>query len=141
MRRDPEGGRRIRPRLDSSSTPGTSSTPTTAEINLMIERYAGLGISGDRKIPVSDAVSQQYRVPVEITYLGHDTVKKYIDERILLIELHNKKIFEIFRKETIQLREATRGTGGAVRCPDSRENVASGHPVSHRTRTCNNCRV
>ena len=73
-----------------SSTPGSSSTPTTAEWNL-IGKFAGVGISGDRKIPVSDAVSQQHRVPDEIKSLGYTSVKLYIDERIKLIEAHNQR--------------------------------------------------
>ena len=94
-----------------------------------------MGISGDRKIPVSDAVSQQHRVPDEIK------TSVYIDERIKLIETHNQKIMEIVRLETIQLREATRGRGGVVMCPDCQEEVAWGHLLTHRTRTCTNCRV
>ena len=87
--------------------PGTSSTLTSVEITVMIERYADQGISGDRKIPVSDAVSRENRVPAEITDLGHDYVKKYIDERIKAIEHHNKQVFEDVRRETLQLREKT----------------------------------
>lgn len=56
--------RRVRLRMSSpqSPEPSTSSTPTTAEIEL-VERYSGLGITGDRKIPVSEAVSRECRVP------------------------------------------------------------------------------
>ena len=100
-----------------------------------------MGISEDRKIPVSDAVSQQHRVPDEIKTLGYTSIKLYIDKRIKLIETHNQKIMEIVRSETIQLREATRGRGGVVMCPDCQEEVAWGHILTHRTRKFTNCRV
>ena len=52
----------------------------------LIDNYAGLGISGDRKIAISDAVNADNRVPDEIKNLGHATVKLYIDARIKKIE-------------------------------------------------------
>ena len=51
-----------------------------------MEQYAGLGISGERKIPVSQAVSQEYRLRM--------VIRLYVDERIKKIEEHNKKVLE-----------------------------------------------
>ena len=122
-----------------SPVPSTSSTPTTAEIEL-VERYSGLGITGDRKIPVSEAVSRECRVPEEARELGYSVITLYVDERIKKIEAHNSKVLEDVRKQTITLREVTRGQG-VVNCPDCHEDVAWGHLLIHRTRTCTNCRV
>ena len=101
----------------------------------MVERYSGLGISGDRRIPVSEAVSHEYRVPEEVRVLGYEVITLYVDERIKKIEAHNLKVAEMVRQETITLREATRGQG-IVRCPDCEEDIPWGHLLTHRTRTC-----
>ena len=58
----------------------------------MVERYSGLGISGDRRIPVSEAVSHEYRVPEEVRVLGYEVITLYVDERIKMIEAHNMKV-------------------------------------------------
>ena len=84
-----------------SPVPSTSSTPTTA----------GLGITGDRKIPVSEAVSRECRVPEEARELGYSVITLYVDERIKKIEAHNSKVLEDVRKQTITLRGVTRGQG------------------------------
>ena len=105
-----------------------------------MEKYSGVGVSGDRKIPVSEAVSREYRVPEEIRILGYDVITLYVDERIKKIEAHNIEIQEKVREETLTLREATRGQG-VVRCPDCDEDVPWGHVMSHRIRTCANLRV
>ena len=133
-------GRRTRSRLSSPERrAGTSSTPTTAERSI-VEQYAGLGISGERKIPVSQAVSQEYRLPEEIRALGHMVIRLYVDERIKKIEEHNKKVLDQVREDTLLLREATRGQGVVI-CPECMEDVAWGHIMGHRTRTCPNSRV
>jgi len=111
--------------------------PTAAEI---VEKYSGIGICGDRKIPVSEAVSNEYRVPEEVRVMGYEVITLYVDERIRKIEAHNLNVYEMVRNETITLREATRGQG-IVRCPDCQEDVAWGHLMAHRTRTCSHLRV
>ena len=71
-------GRRTRPRLSSpprSPVPSTSSALTAAEV---VERYSGLGISGHRRIPVSEAVSHEYRVPEEVRVLGYEVITLYV---------------------------------------------------------------
>ena len=60
----------------------------------MIERFSGQEIGGTRKIPVSDAVTKDNRVPEEIKSLGHRVVKLYLDDRIRKIEEHNAAILE-----------------------------------------------
>ena len=122
-----------------SSLPSTISTPTTAEIAL-VEKYSGLGITGDKKIPVSEAVSREFRVPEEVLELGYSVITLYVDERVKKIEAHNSRVSENVRKETFTLREATRGQG-VVNCPDCHEDVAWGDLLNHRTRTCPNCRI
>ena len=57
-----------------------------------MERYSGLGITGDRKIPVSEAVSRECRVPEEVRALGYSVITLYVDERIKKIEAHNSKV-------------------------------------------------
>ena len=69
-----------------SPVPSTSSTLTTAEIEL-VERYSGLGITGDRKIPVSEAVSRECRVPKEVREIGYSVITLYVDERIKKLRL------------------------------------------------------
>ena len=76
-----------------SPRPCTSSTPTAAELAL-VDKYSGVGVSRDRKIPVSEAVSREYRVPEEIRILGYNVVNLYVDQRIKKIEVHNLEIRE-----------------------------------------------
>ena len=44
----------------------------------MVKRYSGLGISGDRRVPVSEAVSHEYRVPEEVRVLGYEVITLYV---------------------------------------------------------------
>ena len=74
----------------------------------MIERFSGQGIGGTRKIPVSDAVTKDNRVPEDIKSLGHRVVKLYLDDRIRKIEEHNAAILETVIQETYNLRNAMR---------------------------------
>ena len=106
----------------------------------IVDKYSGVCVSGDRKIPVSEAVSNVYRVPEEVRILGHAVITLYVDERIKKIEAHNLEIKERVREETLTLREATRGHG-VVRCPDCDEDVPWGNLMNHRMRTCANIRV
>ena len=103
-------------------------------------KFSSCGIGGARKIPISDAVSKENRVPDEIQNLGHEMIKKYIDARIKKIEEHNQRLFEAIQKETFSLREATRGSRVVV-CPECNEEVPWGALMHHRTRTCKHCRV
>jgi hypothetical protein len=112
---------------------------TSRETDL-VERFSGQGIGGTRKIPVSDAVSKENRVPDEIKSLGHRVVKLYLDARIRKIEEHNAVILESLIQETYDLRNATRGMG-VVSCPECEEDVPWGSLMDHRTRLCRNCRV
>lgn len=141
-------GRRKRPRAPSPEQrllrqrqrePGPSNLPTVVERTL-IDNYAGLGISGDRKIAISDAVNADNRVPDEIKNLGHAMVKMYIDARIKKIEEHNAHVLECVQQDTMDLREATRGWGLVV-CPECMEDVPWGSIMLHRTGLCKNCRV
>jgi hypothetical protein len=106
----------------------------------LVERFSGQGIGGIRKIPVSDAVNKDNRVPEEIKSLGHRVVKLYLDARIRKIEEHNAAILETVIQETYDLRNATRGMG-VVSCPECEEDVPWGSLMDHRTRLCRNCRV
>ena len=106
----------------------------------LVKRYAGVGVAGCKKIPVSDAVTTEHRVPDEIKSLGHRVVKLYIDARIKIIEEHNAAILEAVLQETIEMRNATRGMG-VVTCPECAEEVYWGALIDHRTRLCRNCRV
>ena len=112
---------------------------TSRETDL-VERFSGQGIGGTRKIPVSDAVSKENRVPDEIKSLGHRVVKLYLDARIRKIEEHNAVILESLIQETYDLRNATRGMG-VVSCPECEEDVPWGSLMDHRTTLCRNYRV
>ena len=102
--------------------------------------YSGRGIEGNRKIPVSHAANTANRVPDEIKSFGHRVIKLYLDARIKKIEEHNAKVFRLVRKETIAMREETRGMGVVV-CPECSEEVHLVSLLEHRTRLCINCRV
>ena len=67
--------------------PSSSSVPTLVERRI-VEKYLEVGIGGDRKIPLTDAVSAENRIPEEVKGLGYLMIKFYIDERIKVIEAH-----------------------------------------------------
>ena len=102
--------------------------PNLVEHNL-IEKYAGQGIDGDRKIAVSEAVSSTNRLPEEIRNLGHNMMKMYINARIKKIEEHNERILEAIRKDSMELKEATRGWGTVV-CPECLDDIPWGSILS-----------
>ena len=88
----------------------------------------------------SFGIGTPYIIHKAFRELGYSVITLYVDERIKKIEAHNSKVLEDVRKQTITLREVTRGQG-VVNCPDCHEDVAWGHLLIHRTRTCTNCRV
>ena len=50
--------------------PSSSSLPTLVERRI-VEKYLEVGIGVDWKIPVTDAVSAENRIPEEVKGLGH----------------------------------------------------------------------
>ena len=119
--------------------PSSSSLPTLVERRI-VEKYLEVGIGGDRKIPVTDAVSAENRIPEEVKALGYLMIKFYIDERIKVIEAHNKVVLERVREDTLDLKEATLGRSVII-CPACMEDVPWGAIMLHRTKLCVNCRV
>ena len=105
-----------------------------------MEKYLEVGIGGDRKIPVTDAVSAENRIPEEVKALGYLMIKFYIDERIKVIEAHNKLVLERVREDTMDLKEATIGRSVII-CPECMEDVPWGAIMLHRTKLCIDCRV
>jgi hypothetical protein len=103
----------------------------------LVERFSGQVIGGYRKIPVSDAVTKEYRVPEEIKSLDTELSSSIY---IRKIEEHDVTILETVIKETYDLRNATCGMG-VIFCPECEEDVSWDSLMDHRIRLCNNCRV
>ena len=123
--REPSPEQRVVRQRQERNEAGPSNLPTLVERSLL-EMYAGQGIGGDRKIAVSEAVNAANRVPEDIKKLGYHMIKLYIDARVKKIEEHNANVLEEVRKDTVELREATRGWGHVI-CPECMDDVPWGN--------------